>query len=93
MIPDEETKDLSGAVDLDINELSQMSSSSATSHNSSNIKAICEAQHPNSKLNKRKRSKNEVANSLLERMVRLHENSDKVMYTLEEKIATWRSGK
>ena len=83
--PDEETQDMSGAVDLDVNEPSQMSSSSSTSQNSSNTVAISEAQQSNGKLNKRKRSKNEVTNSLLERMVRLHENSDKMMYMLEEK--------
>ena len=76
--PDEETQDMSGAVDLDVNEPSQ---------NSSNAVAISEAQQSNGKLNKRKRSKNEVTNSLLERMVRLHENSDKMMYMLEEKRA------
>ena len=78
---------MSGAVDPDVNEPSQMSSSNTISHNSPNAVTISEAQPPNGKLNKRKRSKNEVANSLLERMVRLHENSDKMMYMLEEKRA------
>ena len=85
--PDEETQDMSGAVDPDVNKPSQMSSSNTISHNSSNAVTISEAQPLNGKLNKHKRSKNEVTNSLLERMVRLHENSDKMMYILEEKRA------
>ena len=84
---DEETQDMSGAEDLDVNEPSQMSSSSSASQNSTNTVAISEAQQSNSTLNKPKRNKNKVTNSLLERMVRLHENSDKMMYMLEEKRA------
>ena len=76
--PDEETQDMSGAVDPDVNKPSQMSSGDTISHNSSNA-VTSKAHPPNSKLNKRKRSKNEVTNSLFERMVKMHENSDKIM--------------
>lgn len=86
--PDDETQDMSGAIDPDVvNVPSPMSSSSTASRNSSNADAISEAQHPDSKSKKRKQSKNEVTNALLEKMVNLQENSDKMMYMLEEKRA------
>ena len=67
---------------------SPISSSSSTSHNSSNVDDVSEHQQLNSKSKlKRKRSKSEASKALLEKMVKLQENSDKMMFMLEEKRA------
>ena len=42
-------------------------------------------QPPDSKSRKRKQGKLEGTNALLEKMVKLQENSDKMLYMLEEK--------
>jgi len=52
---------------------------------SSNGDVIREVQHTNSKSKKYKRSKSEVTNALLEKMVKLKENNDKMTFMLEEK--------
>ena len=78
---------MSGAGGSDVGNVpSPISSSSSTSHNSSNVDDVSEPQQLDSK-SKLKRSKSEASKALLEKMVKLQENSDKMMFMLEEKRA------
>ena len=74
-----------GAEGFDVGNMpSPISSSSSTSNNSSNVDDVSEPQQLDSKSKlKRKRSKSEASNALLEKMVKLQENSEKMVFMLE----------
>ena len=70
--PDDETQDMSGAAEPDVTSVpSPMSSSSTTSRNSLNTDASNEGHHADNKSKKRKWSKSEANNVLLEKMVKM----------------------
>ena len=86
--PDDETQDMSGVGESDaINVPSPAVSNSSTSLVARPNTDTDEPQQPDGKSRKRKRGKQEGTNALLEKMVKLQENSDKMLYMLEEKRA------
>ena len=93
--PDDETQDMSGVGESDATNVpspavSSTGSSSITSvarPNTDTEETSRETQPPDSKSRKRKRGKLEGTNALLEKMVKLQENSDKMLCMLEEKRA------
>ena len=88
--PDEETQDMSGVGESDAANVPSpaVSSSSTSSVARPNTSTDTdEAQQPDGKSRKRKRGKQEGTNALLEKMIKLQENSDKMLYMLEEKRA------
>ena len=92
---DDETQDMSGVGESDA---TNVPSPAVSSTGSSSITSVArpstdteetsrETQPPDSKSRKRKRGKLEGTNALLEKMVKLQENSDKMLCMLEEKRA------
>ena len=93
--PDDETQDMSGVGESDA---TNVPSPAVSSTGSSSITSVArpstdteetsrETQPPDSKSRKCKRGKLEGTNALLEKMVKLQENSDKMLCMLEEKRA------
>ena len=86
--PDDETQDMSGVGESDATNVPRPAvSSSSTSLVARPNTDTDEPQQPDSKSRKRKQGKQEGTNALLEKMVKLQENSDKMLYMLEEKRA------
>ena len=92
--PDDKTQDMSGNGESGGTSVpspavsSSSSTSSATQQNNDIEETRKEGSiNEDSKSRKRKRGKQEAANALLEKMVKLQENSDKMMYMLEERRA------
>ena len=91
--PDDETQDMSGVGESDAANVPSpaVSSSSTSSVARPNTSTDTdEAQQPDGKSRKRKRGKQEGTNALLEKMIKLQENSDKMLYMLEERGQKWK---
>ena len=79
--PDDETQDMSGVGESDATNVSSPAvPSSSTSSVARPNTDTDESQHPDGKSRKRKWGKQEGTNALLEKMVKLQENSDKMLY-------------
>ena len=85
--PDDETQDMSGVGEFDATGVPSPVVSSGSPSLVAQLDETQQSQQSDSKSRKRKRGKQEGTNALLEKMIKPQENSDKMLYTLEEKRA------